>query len=167
MIRLVLGGARSGKSRYAEGLGAAYGERIYIATSEVIDAEMRVRIAAHRDQRGPGWTTIEAPFELTAALGGAAAAPGRFVLVDCITLWINNLIYSGRNVEEAVAELCAALSGIKADVVMVSNEVGLGIVPDNALARAFRDLAGRANQTIAAAADEVVFIAAGLPLKLK
>ena len=167
MITLVLGGARSGKSRHAEGLAAASaGERIYIATAENIDTEMAGRIAKHREQRGPGWCTVEAPYALEQALL-AADGPERFLLIECITLWINNLLYVGADVEERVATLCTALQTLKADVVLVSNEAGLGIVPDNALARAFRDAAGRANQVIAAAAGEVVFIVAGLPLVLK
>lgn len=164
-VSLVLGGARSGKSRFAESLASRTpGPRRYIATAEAFDDEMRERISLHRHQRGDGWDTVEAPLDLAAAL----AAPGTgFVLVDCITIWLNNLICHERDVAAAVAGLCAVLPDIAADVVLVSNEVGLGIVPDNALARRFRDAQGLANQRLAAAADEVYFIAAGLPLRLK
>jgi len=164
---LILGGARSGKSAYAERLAADHaGERIYIATAETIDAEMDERIAHHRRRRGPAWRTIDAPVELAASLS-AHDGEGRFILIDCITVWINNLMFHERDVEPAVAELCAAVSAVQARVVLVSNEVGWGIVPDNALARRFRDEAGRANQVLAAAADEAVLVVAGLPLVLK
>ena len=164
---LVLGGARSGKSRYAETVVEASGlARLYIATAEPLDAEMRERIATHRRRR-QGWTTIEAPRDIEAALT-AHAAPGRAILVDCLTLWLSNLLLDGAaGLEQrcvALRETLARLSGL---VVAVSNEVGLGLVPDTALGRRFRDLQGRLNQDIAAAADRVVFVAAGLPLPLK
>lgn len=165
---LVLGGARSGKSRYAEGLARGWaGPRIYIATAEARDEEMRQRIALHRKRRAPGgWVTVEAPLDLEAALlrhDGQEA----FLLVDCLTLWISNLMLAERDIGAAVGSLARTMRGLEARSVFVSNEVGLGIVPDNALARRFRDAAGSANQAIAAAAPEVVFMAAGLPLKLK
>ena len=164
-VTLVLGGARSGKSRFAESLGkTAPGQRSYIATAEAIDEEMRDRIARHRQQRGGGWSTVEAPLDIVAALNGCQ--PG-FVLVDCLTVWLNNLIYRQRNVTEEVAALCAALAETSNDVVLVANEVGLSIVPENALARRFRDEQGLANQRIAEVADEVYFVAAGLPMALK
>jgi adenosylcobinamide kinase/adenosylcobinamide-phosphate guanylyltransferase len=166
-ITFILGGARSGKSRYAEGLAQHHkGQLTYIATAEVTDEEMRERIARHRAERGEKWTTIEAPLELVAALARADGASS-FMLVECITLWMNNLIYHGKDVAGEVERLCTALARIKGRLVIVANEVGLGIVPDNVLARRFRDEAGRANQAIAEAADEVVFIAAGLPMMLK
>jgi len=166
-VTLVLGGARSGKSRHAEGLARRHkGRLVYVATAEITDDEMRDRIVLHRDQRGTRWTTIEAPVDLIGELRAADHA-NTFILVECITIWINNLMYHGRDVAAEVARLCAVLPEMRGRVVLVSNEVGLGIVPDNALARAFRDEAGRANQALAQAADEVLFIASGLPLTLK
>lgn len=164
---LVLGGARSGKSAYAERRAEAYaGERTYIATAEVSDSEMAGRIRHHQERRGSGWRTIEAPLDLAGALR-AHDAPNHVILVDCVTVWLNNLMFHDRAVEPAVANFCAALATAKGRVVVVSNEVGFGIVPDNALARRFRDIAGRANQTIAVAVDEVVLVVAGLPLTMK
>jgi adenosylcobinamide kinase / adenosylcobinamide-phosphate guanylyltransferase len=162
---LVLGGARSGKSRYAEGLADSLaGDRLYIATAQAGDEEMAARIAAHRQRRGPGWTTLEAPLALAEALAGADAP---FVLIDCITLWISNLLLADIDIAPRVEALAEALRARQGTVAVVSNEVGLGIVPDNALARRFRDAAGLANQRLAQACDEVVFLAAGLPLRLK
>lgn len=168
-VTLVLGGARGGKSSHAEALvrdsGAA--AAVYIATAEAGDAEMSARIEDHRARRPRGWITVEAPLELAAALR-ANAAPARPILVDCLTLWLSNLMHAGRDVAAETEGLVEALAGpLPCPAVLVSNEVGLGIVPDNALARAFRDQAGRLNQRIAAAADRVVFVAAGLPLLLK
>lgn len=165
-VTLVLGGARSGKSRHAETLAKAHKQRVYVATAEIIDAEMRERIELHGAQRGAGWRTLEVPLDLARALR-EADRPGGFILVECITIWINNLIHHGKDVAAEVHLLCAALPKLKGRVVLVSNEVGLGIVPDNALARRFRDEAGRANQALAMAADEVIFVAAGLPMVLK
>jgi adenosylcobinamide kinase/adenosylcobinamide-phosphate guanylyltransferase len=164
-VSLVLGGARSGKSRFAEGLLAAHeGKRIYLATAEPGDAEMRARIADHRRRRSAGWRTIEAPLDIAPAIAGAE---GEAILLDCLTLWLANLMAAGRNIGKATDELQDALGRAGAPVVLVSNEVGLGIVPDNALAREFRDQAGRLNQAMAALADRVFFLAAGLPLTLK
>ena len=164
---LVLGGARSGKSAYAENRAQANaGERIYIATAEVTDGEMAERIQHHQNRRGGNWRTIEAPLELSDALR-KHDGPDRVILIDWITVWINNLMFHERAIEPAVAEFCAALADAKGRVIVVSNEVGFGIVPENALARRFRDCAGRANQAIAAAADEVVLVVAGLPLTVK
>ena len=166
-VTLVLGGARSGKSRHAQSLveGAA-AEALYLATAEPRDDEMKARIAAHRARRGARWTTREEPLALTQALA-SSARPDRPVLVDCLTLWLSNVMEAGREVEAEIDALVAALPRLAGPVVLVANEVGLGIVPDNALARAFRDHAGRLNQSIAACADRVVFVAAGLPLVLK
>ena len=162
---MVLGGARSGKSRYAEGLAEGVpGDRLYIATAQAGDEEMAARIAAHRQRRGNRWTTLEAPIELVEALEGVAAP---FVLIDCITLWVSNLLLADISIAPRVEALAEALCARPGTVAVVSNEVGLGIVPDNALARRFRDEAGLANQRLAQACDEVVFLAAGLPLKLK
>jgi adenosylcobinamide kinase/adenosylcobinamide-phosphate guanylyltransferase len=166
-ILLVLGGARSGKSAFAEARATAHaGDKFYIATAEVTDGEMAERIRHHQDRRGAGWRTIEAPIKLADALREHDAS-GRIILIDCVTVWINNLMFHDCAVEPAVMELCAALADAKGRVVVVSNEVGSGIVPENALARRFRDAAGRANQAIATAADEVVLVVAGLPLTVK
>ena len=164
---LVLGGARSGKSRFAENLITASGlERHYIATGRAWDDDMQARIDQHRADRGPAWTTHEEPLDLTERLA-AIDAEGRAILVDCLTLWLTNLMMEGRDIAVQSAALAAFLPQAKARLVVVSNEVGLGIVPDNALARSFRDAAGIMNQMIAAAADEVEFVVAGLPMKLK
>lgn len=162
-VTLVLGGARSGKSRHAEGLAAIHAERTYIATAEVTDAEMQDRIARHRAQRGDGWMTVEAPLDLAGALADARG----FVLADCITVWIGNLMHHGEDVPAALDRLIRVLERHEARIVIVSNEVGLSIVPENAMARQFRDLQGIANQRLAEVADEVIFVAAGLPLVLK
>ena len=163
-LTLVLGGARSGKSRFAENLARQHGGlRTYIATAEAFDDEMRQRIAKHREQRaGDGWVTIEA------TLDPASVLPrGGLVLLDCVTVWLGNLMHHGRDLRAEVAKLCAALEVCPAEVILVSNEVGLSIVPENAMARRFRDEQGLANQSLAEIADNVYFIAAGLPLKLK
>lgn len=166
-VTLVLGGARSGKSAHAEALVEAQpGACLYLATAEAGDAEMAERIARHRARRGGRWSTLEEPLALAAALQ-AAARPGTAVLVDCLTLWLSNLLFAGRDPAAETAVLLEALPGLGGPVIFVSNEVGLGIVPDNALARRFRDEAGRLNQAVAAAAQSVVFLAAGLPLALK
>ena len=164
---LILGGARSGKSRYAESLVEAEpGAHIYVATAEVRDDEMRERIRDHRARRGRDWTTVEAPLDLVGALTAHAAAAAT-VLVDCLTLWLANVIEAERDAEEEAGRLIAALPALAGRVVLVANEVGLGIVPDNALARAFRDRAGSLNQDVAASAHRVVLVTAGLPLTLK
>ena len=162
---LVLGGARSGKSRHAETLVEARDERVYIATAQAGDDEMRARIADHQARRGEGWRTVEAPLGLPDAIR-AEAAPGRAILVDCLTLWLTNLILADRDIAAAEADLLGAIA-MPYPVVLVANEVGLGIVPDTPLGRRFRDAAGRLNQSVAAAVDAVVFVAAGLPLILK
>ena len=162
-VTLVLGGARAGKSAYAEAL---LGGGLYVATAEPGDAEMAGRIAAHRAQRGDAWTTIEEPFDLPGVLR-RHARDRRPMLVDCLTLWLSNLMHADRAVDEATRAVIAALDAREAATVFVANEVGLGIVPDNALARAFRDAQGMLNKAIAARADRVVFMAAGLPLVLK
>jgi adenosylcobinamide kinase / adenosylcobinamide-phosphate guanylyltransferase len=163
-VTLVLGGARSGKSRYAESMAA--GERHYVATAQAFDDEMRVRIQTHQLQRGAGWTTHEEHLALAPKLKHIDGA-GRFVLVDCLTLWLSNLMLAERDWTEPCAELLQTLGFMKADVVLVSNEVGLGIVPETPLGRRFRDAQGIVNQQVASQADTVVFVAAGLPLVLK
>lgn len=166
-VTLVLGGARSGKSAFAEKMvEAAAAARLYLATGQAWDDEMRSRIATHQDRRGSGWETVEAPVELTEALARNTRAD-RPVLVDCLTLWVTNLMLGDHDIGAAFEGLANTLPGLKGPVVFVSNEVGLGIVPDNAMARAFRDHAGRLHQTIAGLADEVYFVAAGLPMKMK
>lgn len=164
---LILGGARSGKSTYAEGLAEAHdGPLVYIATAQAYDGEMTARIAAHVARRGPAWQTLEEPIELAGAIA-EAATPGSFVLVDCLTLWLNNLLLGEHDIAAHTDRLLASLAASEATLALVSNEVGLGIVPENALARRFRDEAGILNQNVAEAADRVVLVTAGLPLQLK
>ncbi len=161
---LVLGGARSGKSRYAEGLIEAAGCGVYLATAQTLDDEMRARVAEHRSRRGGAWETLEEPLDLAGALAKAGRKP---VLVDCLTLWLTNLMLADRDLAAAVSGLVDVLPSLDGPVVFVSNEVGLGIVPDNAMARAFRDAAGVMHQRLAAASERVVFVTAGLPMILK
>jgi adenosylcobinamide kinase/adenosylcobinamide-phosphate guanylyltransferase len=165
---LVLGGARSGKTGFAERLAMRAGEKpLYLATAEALDAEMRERVKLHQQQRHKRFATLEESLALATALK-AAARTHDVILVDCLTLWITNLLGAGHNVAVAVDELIATLPGITtAQVILVSNEVGLGIVPDNAMARMFRDLAGAAHQRLAEICDEVHFVVAGLPMTLK
>jgi adenosylcobinamide kinase / adenosylcobinamide-phosphate guanylyltransferase len=168
-IILVTGGARSGKSRYAEQRAAELGSRLlYVATAEAKDEEMAQRIAAHQQRRGDAWTTTEVPVELADAL---RAQRGRTdcALVDCLTLWLSNLLIQGDGiyVEKKVEEMLITLPQLDFHVLFVTNEVGWGIVPDNPLARQFRDLAGWANQRIAALANEVVLTVAGIPTVVK
>jgi len=165
-IILITGGARSGKSKRAEMRTRAFpGQPVYVATAEALDAEMEARIAKHRARRGTDWIEREVPLDLVAAL--VASDGGGARLVDCLTLWLSNLMHAERNWEHEVDALAATLRTLKSPVVLVTNEVGLGIVPDNALARSYRDAAGIMNQVIAAVADEVEFVVAGLPMKLK
>ena len=165
---LVLGGARAGKSAYAQSLaeGAAR-ERFYLATAEPGDAEMTARIARHQAERGHGWTTVEEPLGLVETLHVVARPGRRAVVVDCLTLWLSNLMLAGRDVEAEVARLAAAIGALDGPVVFVSNEIGLGLVPETKLGREFRDWQGRANREVARACDAVVFVAAGLPTLLK
>jgi len=167
---LVTGGVRSGKSRLAEKLTEAYGEPLcYIATGEARDGEMAERIAHHRQRRGNCWQTVEEPLRLLEAIREANGCC-RAILVDCITLWITNLLFHHDAVEPVLAEvkaLAELFPALKTPLILVSNEVGMGIVPENALARSFRDLAGQANQILAKAADEVYVTISGIPLKLK
>ncbi|AYD00982.1 bifunctional adenosylcobinamide kinase/adenosylcobinamide-phosphate guanylyltransferase [Neorhizobium sp. NCHU2750] len=164
---LVLGGARSGKSAFSERLAIATGlERHYIATGRAYDDEMRARIATHREERGPSWITHEQPLDLVGALKAIDAA-GHVILVDCLTLWVTNLMMEEADIPAQAMSLVEQIKASRATVVLVSNEVGLGIVPENRMAREFRDHAGRLHQQIAAVADEVFFVAAGLPLRMK
>ncbi|MBY6200373.1 bifunctional adenosylcobinamide kinase/adenosylcobinamide-phosphate guanylyltransferase [Maritalea mobilis] len=163
---LVTGGARSGKSSHAEARTRSFpGERIYVATSRVYDDEMRDRIDRHIADRGDGWTTIEEPVNLAEVLDQTDGRGPR--LVDCLTLWLSNLMLDGREWEPAAKTLIETLSRQTSPVILVSNEVGMGIVPENALARAFRDAQGWLNQRVAVVADEVQFVVAGLPLQIK
>jgi adenosylcobinamide kinase / adenosylcobinamide-phosphate guanylyltransferase len=165
-LALVIGGARSGKSRFAEGLIAATSRpKRYIATAQAWDDEMRARIAQHRADRGADWQTVEAPRDLATALADAGADEA--VLVDCATLWLSNHLLADSDLDVEARALLTALSACAAPVVMVTNDVGGGIVPDNALARRFRDAQGRLNQQLAAQAGLVVTVIAGLPLVLK
>lgn len=161
----MLGGARSGKSRYAESLVTALPPPwLYVATAEAGDSEMVARIAAHQARRGPSWTTIETPRNVAETLGTHADTP---TLVDCLTLWLSNVMLADADVDAEIEQLDEALARAAAPIVLVANEVGFGIVPDSALGRRFRDLQGLLNQRIAARADRVVLVVAGLPLTLK
>ena len=167
MRELILGGARSGKSTLAEQRARDSGLDVtYIATAEDRDGEMGERIAHHRDRRPKHWDTLEVPIALADTLERTAAAD-RLILVDCLTLWLGNLIEDDPALERERDALLETLPRLPGEIVLVSNEVGLGIVPANALARRFRDEAGRLNQAVAAACEHVTFVAAGLPLKLK
>jgi adenosylcobinamide kinase/adenosylcobinamide-phosphate guanylyltransferase len=164
---LVLGGRRSGKSRFAEELVVGSGLKpSIIATATAGDQEMRERIAAHRSRRSAAWSTVEEPFELAEALI-REAQPGRAVLVDCLTLWLSNLMEAGRDIDREVGALTVALAQAKAPVVLVSNEVGAGIVPANALARRFSDWQGVLNVRVAASVGRVVQMTAGIPTVIK
>ncbi len=165
-LTLVLGGAASGKSTYAEHLVAAAGRpMLYIATAQAFDGEMSAKIAKHQDRRGTGWRTIEAPGDVAPAL--ADAKPDELVLFDCATMWLSNQLFADANIAKAEAALFDALTDCAAPVVLVSNEVGGGIVPENRLARTFRQAQGELNQQLALRADLVVTVMAGLPLALK
>jgi len=165
-IIMVTGGARSGKSGLAESMASRFsGERVYLATAEAGDAEMTQRIERHRERRGAGWTTIEEPLELTRALRDSDDGQS-LRLVDCLTLWLSNAMMAGDPAPQ-VGALCAELRSQRGPVVLVTNELGLGIVPENALARRFRDEHGWMNQAVAAIADEVWMAVSGLPLRLK
>jgi adenosylcobinamide kinase/adenosylcobinamide-phosphate guanylyltransferase len=168
-IILITGGARSGKSRYAEARAATLGgRRLYIATAESKDEEMTRRINAHKARRASSWQTVEEPLKLTEALL-ARNHQVDCALVDCLTLWLSNLLLAGAasDVEKKVGELVETLPRLNFNLILVTNEVGSGIVPENPLAREFRDLAGWANQQLAAAAHEVVLTVAGVPLIVK
>lgn len=164
---LVLGGARSGKSRYAQSLAETSGARpVLIATAQAHDAEMTARIARHAAERGSNWTLVEEPLALVSALRREARGD-RVIVIDCATLWLSNLLLREANLAQESEELAQSVGGLAGPVIFVSNEVGLGIVPENALARAFRDAQGWLNQALASACDAVVLVTAGLPLQLK
>ncbi len=173
MSRLVFvtGGARSGKSRFAQALAERFeGELLYVATAGIGDAEMAERVRRHRADRGERWRTLEEPLEIALRLPQQAAGKGG-VLLDCVTLWVSNLLFHHGEEPAAVLsaadELIAALRQVEAPVILVTNEVGDGIVPENPLARLFRDVAGEVNQRLAAASEEAWLVVAGLPVKLK
>lgn len=170
-VVLITGGTRSGKSRLAERLAEEFGPvRGYLATAEPGDGEMAERIARHRARRGGGWQTVEEPLAVTEAI---VANDGRFsvMLIDCVTLWLSNLLFSGEGGASRalaqVARLTESFAALETPLIVVTNEVGMGIVPEHPLARSFRDLAGEANELIASRADEVYVVISGLPLKLK
>lgn len=166
-LTFILGGARSGKTAYALGQAqrASQGRLTMIATAQALDAEMATRIARHQAERGEAWTTIEAPLDLAGAVRNLR--PGDVAVIDCLTLWLTNQMLAEAQIAPAVAELIEALAASPAGLVVISNEVGQGIVPDNALARRFRDEAGWMHQALAKAADQVVMVIAGLPMRLK
>lgn len=165
-LTFIIGGARSGKSRHAEELATALpAPWTYIATAEAYDDEMRARIAEHRSRRGAGWRTFDAPLDLAGAL--AAQPSGQPVLVDCLTLWLTNHMLAGHDAEAECGRLAEVLANPRGPWFVVSNEVGQGIVPENALARRFRDEAGRLNQKVASIAETVLFMVAGLPMRVK
>jgi adenosylcobinamide kinase/adenosylcobinamide-phosphate guanylyltransferase len=165
-LTFILGGARSGKSTHAETLVTNYASPwAYIATAQAYDDEMRERIALHRSRRGEGWVTVDAPLDLADAI--EALSDHQPVLIDCLTLWLTNHMLAEHDIEAECRRLADVLSRPRGPWFVVSNEVGLGIVPDNALARRFRDAAGRLNQQVATAADSVLMMVAGLPIKVK
>ena len=167
-LTLILGGARSGKSRRAETLARESGsELVYLATAEPIDDEMAARIARHREDRAAhGWTTVEEPYDLPAAIVERGAAD-TVLLVDCLTLWLTNIMTVERDIADETDALIAAIARVQGRIVLVSNELGLGLVPGDELSRHFRNLHGTLNQSVAASVDRAVFVAAGLPLVLK
>lgn len=165
-VTLVLGGARSGKSRFAEALVEQTPRPVYLATAEPLDSEMSKRIRAHRERRGPRWTTVEEPLRLTDALREHTGT-GRAVLVDCLTLWVSNLLHVQRDLDAEVELLLESLPACAGPVVFVSNEVGMGVVPENRLARQFRDGVGVLHQRLAERAQRVYLLAAGIPITVK
>jgi adenosylcobinamide kinase/adenosylcobinamide-phosphate guanylyltransferase len=173
MLILVTGGSRSGKSRFAQALAQQRpGPHVFVATAEAGDAEMKTRIESHRKSRPSGWAVVEEPIRVPQAVRGTLGS-ARTVLLDCVTLWMSNLLLADETFEESRAEECAeelvaaSRAAPGAALIVVTNEVGSGVVPDNLLARRFRDCAGRANEVIARGADEVYLLVSGIPLKIK
>lgn len=175
-VQLILGGARSGKSRYAlnQGDEASFEPKIFLATASAEDGEMAQRIERHRQERGPQWLTVEAPYHLLKTLEAQAQSMKGLVVLDCATLWISNLLcgvggkkLTAPEIETLFENLFQIIPKLKGNLRIVSNEVGLGIVPDNSLGREFRDLQGRFNQSVASLADQVIFLTAGIPQKIK
>ncbi|MCE5195171.1 MAG: bifunctional adenosylcobinamide kinase/adenosylcobinamide-phosphate guanylyltransferase [Nitrospiraceae bacterium] len=166
-IIFIIGGARSGKSRFALAEASKIkGRRLYIATAQAFDEEMKERIEKHKKHRGKDWETYEEPLEITEVIKTTKGKYDVF-LIDCLTLWLSNLLMNKKNTTTQIEKFISSLSDVKYSVFIVSNEVGMGIVPENKLARQFRDLAGILNQKIAAIADEVYLVAAGMPIKIK
>lgn len=166
-IKFVLGGARSGKSAYAEDLAESAGNTpIYIATAEIFDSEMESRVALHRERRGPHWQLVEAPVNLPQAII-ASDNKDSVILIDCLSVWITNILVHEQDTDAATDDLIRALSACHATVILVASETGLGIVPENKLSRRFRDANGRLNQAVAALADDVFFVTAGIALRIK
>ncbi|MEM7432914.1 MAG: bifunctional adenosylcobinamide kinase/adenosylcobinamide-phosphate guanylyltransferase [Pseudomonadota bacterium] len=167
MTTLILGGARSGKSLHAQRLAESLSpNRLFVATAEAHDEEMEARIARHIADRGSSWQTIECPLNITACLRENSSAD-QVILIDCLTLWLSNLMHAECDLDVTINEFTETVTQLDNPLVLVSNEVGLGVVPATRLGRDFRDAQGRLNQTLAAACDHVEFIAAGLPLTLK
>ena len=165
---LILGGARSGKSRRAQSLAEEAGaNRIFIATAEPLDEEMRERIFRHQADRAQGWSTVEAPLALVEALSSERASNADVCLVDCLTLWLSNMLHSAQNIEKETDRLCEVIAVPNIPLFLVSNEVGLGLVPETPIGRKFRDAQGRLNQKVAQVCNRVEFVAAGLPIRLK
>lgn len=163
----VIGGARSGKSRHALRIAEETGaDLVFVATAQAFDDEMSERIIRHQADRGAHWRTVEAPLALSGVLL-AEDRPDRVVLVDCLTLWASNLLLAGHDLDRAIADLGARIAAMSGRIILVSNEVGFGIVPDNALARRFRDIAGTLNQRVASVATQVDFVVAGIPQRIK
>ena len=170
-IKFVIGGARSGKSAHAEDLAKSIasdtgGTLVYVATAQIFDDEMQHRIELHRDRRGPEWGLVEAPLDLEDAISKSATA-GNVVLIDCLSVWITNILINDKDTDAARERVLASLDAASGDIVLVASETGLGIVPDNKLSRQFRDASGCLNQAVAAVADEVFFVMAGLATKVK
>lgn len=165
-IIYISGGARSGKSRYAQNLAESLSPRpIYLATAQALDSEMQQRIVRHQQDRDARWQNVEEPLDLTGTLR-RHDGKGRVILIDCLTLWLSNIMFADHDISEQRTALCALLPTLRATLIFVSNEVGMGIVPDNALSRSFRDEAGRLNQDIAALSHQAYFMVSGLPLRL-
>lgn len=169
-LRLIIGGARSGKSAHAQSLAETEarrrgGQPVMIATAEALDAEMRERIARHRVERGAAWRTLETPLDPAAAIG--QLGPADCAVVDCLTLWLSNLMFAEHDIEAATEVLLQAATNSQSEIILVTNEVGMSIVPENALARRFRDEAGRMSRRVAERADQVTVMFAGIPLVLK
>ena len=168
-VKFVLGGARSGKSAHAETLALEMTDRgrlIYVATAEIFDDEMDARVALHRARRSPEWDLVEAPIDLPAAIRENDSAEN-VLMIDCLSVWATNLLIHEHDTDAARQALIAAIKDCKARLILVASETGLGIVPDNSLSRRFRDINGLQNQTVAAVADEVFFMTAGLALRIK
>lgn len=168
-VTLLTGGSRSGKSRYALEIASHYTHKAFIATAEPFDDEMQLRVSRHKEERGPNFITIEEPVDLAGAIR-ALPVDTEVAVVDCLTVWVGNLMYKFGDEEDSypqIDDLLQALQSPPCDIVLVTNEVGMGIIPDNAVSRKFRDLAGSLNQRVASVADKVIITVSGIPLVLK